>query len=120
MNRTGSSGFGGAEGSEMMQGFTYSDYGYVRRTYGAANPFRMPSGLDSARDFVPRHENLNERGTDEQRIASLRAQIAAASNNDSRTMISPEAAAIPTFQNRCPGGHDLRADVYSDLSSPGT
>ena len=113
MDRTGSSGFGGAEGSELMQQSIIGNYGYVRRTYGSGNPFRVPDGLESGTDFM----QFDERGTDEQRIASLRAQISAATNNGPGSNIIPEAAAIPTFQNRCPRGHDLRADVYSDSSS---
>ena len=50
-------------------------------------------------------------------IASLRAEISAVTNNAGvGSMISPEAASIPTFQNKCPRGHDLRADVYSEVT----
>jgi len=87
MNQTNSSVGFGAE-SDALNAFS-SDYGYVRRNYGGANPYRA---LDSS-SLLLQQDVLNDRGSDEQRIASLRAEI----NNATSSAISPEAASIPTF-----------------------
>lgn len=98
MNHTSSSAFS----SELMAAISGNDYGFMRRNGGgtaATNPYSL--------------------GSDDQ-IAVLRAQLgsnAGAANPGSA--IHPEAAQIPTFKNRCPGGHDLRADVYSDTVAGG-
>ena len=40
-------------------------------------------------------------------------------NNAQRNFLNHAAnsGSIPTFQNKCTNGHDLRADVYSEMGS---
>ena len=76
------------------------EYGYQRRNHYNANPFRAQS-LDASSIMSATGPSSNSGG----------------GGNRYNAETNLGSIEIPTFQSKCPQGHDLRADVQTDNSN---